>query len=112
VKSFHALQGILYENFSRENFSRIMSNNSSWLLNMRKKLGLRQEDVAKALHVTTRSIMNWESGKHEPKLSIKQTKALCKLLGVTLDEIPDDYWISEHTDELGDPYFEGGNKLN
>ena len=80
-----------------------MANKSSWLLDMRKKLGLRQEDVAKALNVTTRSIMNWESGKHEPKLSIRQTKALCKLLGVSLDEIPDDYWLHSKTDD------EGGN---
>jgi DNA-binding XRE family transcriptional regulator len=93
VKSFHLPTGILHESFSRENFSRNMINddNDNWLVAMRKDLNLTQEHVAKALGVTTRTVINWENGHHEPKLTIKQTKALCKLLNVTLDDLPDNF---------------------
>jgi DNA-binding XRE family transcriptional regulator len=87
------LLSILPENFSRENISCKMSDETdlSWLVNMRKALGLTQEDVATALGVTPRTIINWENGHHEPKLTIKQTKALCRLLNVSIEQIPDSF---------------------
>lgn len=67
-----------------------MSNEDNWLVSMRKQLGLTQEDVAKALDVTTRTIINWENGHHEPRLTIKQTKSLCRVLGISLvEDLPD-----------------------
>ncbi|NJN88515.1 MAG: helix-turn-helix transcriptional regulator [Leptolyngbyaceae cyanobacterium SL_7_1] len=64
---------------------------SVWFTRMRKDLGLTQEDVADALNVTTRTVINWERGHHEPRLTIRQVKALCTLLRVSLDQIPDDF---------------------
>lgn len=98
MKSFQAmLIGILPEMFSREKFSGKMSDETSlsWLVSMRKALGLTQEDVANALGVTSRTIINWENGHHEPKLTIRQTKALCRLLKVSIEQIPDTFPLSE-----------------
>ncbi|MBE9182887.1 helix-turn-helix transcriptional regulator [Oculatella sp. LEGE 06141] len=57
---------------------------------LRKKLGLTQEDIAKALGVSTRSVINWENGHHEPRLTIRQMKALCALLKLPIEQVPED----------------------
>jgi DNA-binding XRE family transcriptional regulator len=67
-----------------------MDNEHTWLVSMRKKFGLTQEDVAQALQVTTRTVMNWEHGHNEPKLTIPQTKSLCRLFRInSIEELPD-----------------------
>lgn len=58
---------------------------------LRKALGLTQEDIAKALGVSTRTVINWENGHHEPRLTIRQVKALCMLLKLPIERIPDDF---------------------
>ena len=35
--------------------------------------------------------MRWETGRVQPSLTIRQVKTLVKVLGVTLDELPDDF---------------------
>jgi DNA-binding XRE family transcriptional regulator len=104
MKSFHMPLGILRENFSCEKISRKMSNESSIrFARMRKKLGLTQEAVADALNVTTRTIINWEGGHHEPRLTVRQTKALCLMLKITdIRDLPDN--IFEEEQSAGDAY--------
>lgn len=46
---------------------------------------LTQEDVAKALKVAKNTIVAWEKGTTEPKVS--QMKELCKLYGRPVDDI-------------------------
>ena len=52
---------------------------------------ITQKELADVLGVTEHTISNWERGKAIPKLTIPQTKALCNVLGVSLDELPDDF---------------------
>lgn len=47
--------------------------------------GMTQEDVAKALHVSKATIVSWENGSSEPKIS--QAKALCELYDRPIDDI-------------------------
>jgi DNA-binding XRE family transcriptional regulator len=84
---------ILPEKFSHENLSGKMTSEHelTWLVSIRKELNLTQEDVADALKISTRTVINWEKGHHEPKLTIRQVKALCGLLHKSLDEIPDSF---------------------
>lgn len=68
-----------------------MDSENNWFAKMRRQLGLTQEDVARAIDVTTRTIINWENGHHEPRLTIKQTKALCRILRISqVEDLPDD----------------------
>ncbi len=60
-------------------------------MKLREKVGLTQEAVALALGVTDHTIRNWEKGRAEPRLTIRQVKKLCQLLNCTLDELPDDF---------------------
>lgn len=63
-----------------------MKNN---IRGLRKKLGLRQEDMAKALNVTRQTINAIENEKYNPTLELAMK--LAKLLNTTVDElfIPD-----------------------
>jgi len=67
------------------------------LSGLRAELGLKQEDVAKALGVSTRTVINWENGHHEPRLTVRQMKALCVLLQRPIERIPEDFSdLSKH----------------
>lgn len=58
---------------------------------MRQALNLSQEAFAKQIGVTTRTVLNWELGKSEPRLTVPQMKRLCKLLSASIEEIPDSF---------------------
>lgn len=47
--------------------------------------GLTQEDVAKALNVTKKTVGSWEMGKTMPK--IDKIEHLCQLFGCNYDDI-------------------------
>jgi transcriptional regulator with XRE-family HTH domain len=71
---------------------------SSTLKRLRTQAGLTQAELAKLIPDKTgtgtlsqRAISAWERGEYQPELTISQTKALCRALGVTLDELPDDF---------------------
>lgn len=46
---------------------------------------LTQEDVAKELHVSKRTIVNWESGKIKPEFAVMQM--LCRLYDIPANNI-------------------------
>ena len=67
------------------------------LRRLRQEAGLTQSELAKLIpdktrrkSLTQQAISRWESGEDEPELTIAQTKALCRALGKSLEEIPDD----------------------
>lgn len=45
--------------------------------------GLKQTDVAQALHVSRSTIMSWENGKTAPR--IDQMRQLCELYNMPID---------------------------
>lgn len=47
--------------------------------------GMTQEEFAKALNVTKKTVGSWEQGKTRPKLD--KIEAICETLGVTYDSI-------------------------
>lgn len=55
------------------------------LKRLREEKGLTQIEVGKAANATAKTVMNWESGKTEPKAS--ELIALSKKLGTSINEI-------------------------
>ena len=51
----------------------------------REKVGMTQNEVAKALGVNQSAVSFWESGRNQPRG--KQMVKLAKLYGVTVDEL-------------------------
>lgn len=79
-----------------------MSNEGieSTFVSLRKELGLTQEDIANELEVTPRTVINWENGHSEPRLSIRQVKKLCVLFKRPIEQIPDDFFTNKNTESL------------
>lgn len=51
----------------------------------RVNAGLSQDEVAKSLHIAKQTIVNWEKGLSEPKMS--QARELSELYNMPLDNI-------------------------
>ena len=51
----------------------------------RVNAGMTQEEAAKAIKVTKQTLVNWEKGTAEPKIS--QARALSELYNMPLDNI-------------------------
>ena len=52
---------------------------------LRKKKGLTQEDLAKALGVTNQAVSKWESGQNCPDIGL--LPHIADIFGVTIDEL-------------------------
>lgn len=70
-------------------------NMESKFVSLRLKAGLTQKAIADALGVTEQAVRNWERGKNEPRFTIQQMKLLCKMLGRSLDEMPERFSSSD-----------------
>ena len=57
------------------------------IMNLRKKIGLSQEELAEKVGVARQTISKWELGETSP--DIKQAKELSKIFNVSLDELAD-----------------------
>lgn len=64
-----------------------MTTLSEKLRERRKSLGLTRIQIARACDVVESTVVNWETGKHIPKLYPTQMKALCEILQFTVDEL-------------------------
>lgn len=60
------------------------------LKQLREEARLSQEELARLIDVSVKSVSRWETGRHEPTFTIRQVKALCRALGKSLDNLPDD----------------------
>ncbi|MEG3970078.1 helix-turn-helix transcriptional regulator [Microcoleus sp. T2B6] len=59
---------------------------------LREELEMSQEDLARELGVSSQTISRWELGKNVPTFTVKQMKALEKLLasiGRSIGDLPD-----------------------
>jgi transcriptional regulator with XRE-family HTH domain len=61
------------------------------LKQLREQAALSQEGLARVIGVSGKTVSNWERGMSVASLTVPQMKALCNALGVTLDELPDDF---------------------
>lgn len=67
------------------------SQSQPTLKQLREQAGLSQEALARRVGVSSKTVSNWERGTNVASLTVPQMKALCEALGVTLDELPDDF---------------------
>lgn len=60
-------------------------------VDLRKRVGVTQKQIAEAVGVSETSVRNWERGREEPRLFVWQVKALCGVLECQLSELPDKF---------------------
>lgn len=64
------------------------------LKKLRDEFGMSQEEFARAIGTSGRTVSRWEAGDNIPTFTIAQMKALDRLLrsrAKTLDDLPDDF---------------------
>ena len=57
------------------------------LMKLRENVGLTQRQLAQALNVTISTVSSWENGRHEPRLTLAQTRLLTEVLMCSLDDL-------------------------
>jgi transcriptional regulator with XRE-family HTH domain len=58
---------------------------------LRERAELSQEALARLLGVSSKTVSNWERGISVASLTVTQMKTLCNVLGISLNELPDDF---------------------
>ncbi len=59
------------------------------IVSLRKQHDLSQRDIAQALGITDQTVSNWEQGRSEPRLTIRQIVLLCRILDCSLTDLDD-----------------------
>jgi transcriptional regulator with XRE-family HTH domain len=57
------------------------------IVSLRKQHNLSQRDIAYALGITDQTVSNWEQGRSEPRLTIRQVVLLCRILDCSLTDL-------------------------
>jgi DNA-binding XRE family transcriptional regulator len=68
-----------------------MEELESPLKHLRILKNLTQQALAEELGVSRTTVMNWETGRVVPNLTIAQIKKMVEILEVPLEQIPDDF---------------------
>ncbi|WP_374880005.1 helix-turn-helix transcriptional regulator [Microseira sp. BLCC-F43] len=76
-------------NHTNAKIRKLMTSVGEKLKQRRQSLCLTQQQVADQLGVTVTTVKNSEAGRYIPKLYLEQTKALCDLLKLSLDDLVD-----------------------
>ncbi|MCT7980873.1 helix-turn-helix domain-containing protein [Laspinema olomoucense] len=65
---------------------------------------LTQEELCRRCGIPLRTYARWVSGETQGRPTISQVKALCRELGVSIDELPDDFGpiVRSHSQEEGE----------
>jgi putative transcriptional regulator len=69
--------------------------NESPLKKLREAAGLSQQELASRIGVGVTTISRWERGASPAMMTIPQIRSLCRELGVTFDELPDEFGPSK-----------------
>ena len=69
-------------------------------MRLRNLRNLTQEALAEFIGVSRTTIMNWETSRATPKLTVAQIKTLCRKLEITLDQLPNNFGPQEEQKSL------------
>jgi transcriptional regulator with XRE-family HTH domain len=61
------------------------------LRQLRERSGLTQEELARRSGIPLRTYQRWETGESFARPSIPQIKALCRVLNIPIEDLPDEF---------------------
>jgi putative transcriptional regulator len=67
------------------------------LEHLRERVGLTQEELSRRCGIPLRTYARWVAGDGITRATIPQIKALCRELGISIEELPDDFGPSERS---------------
>lgn len=68
------------------------------LKKLREEAGLSQEGLARIIGVASATISRWERGA-PAMLTVPQMKALCRVFGKSIEELPDEFGAQKRSHE-------------
>jgi len=68
-----------------------LEESESPLKRLREAAGLSQQELAYRIGVAVTTISRWERGASPAMMTVPQTRALCRELGISFDELPDNF---------------------
>jgi putative transcriptional regulator len=80
----------------RHKSSSSSDENESALKKLRDEAGLSQQELASTIGVGVTTVSRWERGVSEAMLTVPQMKALCKVFGKSIEELPDEFGPPKH----------------
>lgn len=86
---------LLFKNIMKAQELREKNKKMSVIKQLRDRLELTQEELARELNISVWSVAKWEGGKHNPSFNFRQLKALYCLLartGLSILDLPDNNW--------------------
>lgn len=83
----------------RNKSSSSSEENESPLKKLREEAGLSQQELASGIGVGVTTVSRWERGVSEAMLTVPQMKALCKILGKSIEELPDEFGAQKRSVE-------------
>jgi transcriptional regulator with XRE-family HTH domain len=83
----------------RNKSSSSSEENESPLKKLREEAGLSQQELASGIGVGVTTVSRWERGVSEAMLTVPQMKALCKILGKSIEELPDEFGLPKRSVE-------------
>ncbi len=72
--------------------------NESPLKKLREEAGLSQQELATRIGVAVATISRWERGA-PAMLTVPQMKALCRVFGKSIEELPDEFGSQKRSPE-------------
>ncbi len=66
-------------------------DSESPLKKLREEAGLSQQALSHRIGVAVTTISRWERGESVAMLTVPQMKALCKVFGKSVEELPDEF---------------------
>jgi transcriptional regulator with XRE-family HTH domain len=66
-------------------------DSESPLKKLREEAGLSQQALSHKIGVAVTTISRWERGESVAMLTVPQMKALCKVFGKSVEELPDEF---------------------
>ena len=70
-------------------------NGESPLKKLREDAGLSQQEFANRIGVGIATVSRWERGVSPAMLTVPQMKALCRVLGLAIEDLPDNFGPSK-----------------
>ena len=82
------------------------------VINRLKELGLTVKDFADGIGYGERAIYHWLSYEREPRLTFRQFAKACELLRWSAQELSDNYYADEETENVISAESEGDYATN
>lgn len=77
-------------------------DSESPLKKLREEAGLSQQALSHRIGVAVTTISRWERGESVAMLTVPQMKALCKVFGKSIEELPDEFGLPKRLPEPRD----------